>query len=137
MSATEYASFETSPHSTASASLALDLTQLSSTQLANDTLDSLDTDDDGSAVNDNISPYFLSVSRRAISDTHCAEYGTSPDYLLLIAFLPPPLLEMATKPTTILSTQMHWTSRVSASPSRLSGWKDANTLYSHQHARFS
>ncbi|MCL9777295.1 hypothetical protein [Vibrio methylphosphonaticus] len=137
MSATEYASFETSPHSTASTPLSLDLVQLNSTQLASDTLDSLDTEDDGSALNDNISPFFLSVSRRIISDTNCSEYRADPEYLLLIAFLPPPLLEMATKPATILSTQMHWTSRVSASPSRLSGWKDANTLYSHQHARFS
>ncbi|MFA0087128.1 hypothetical protein [Vibrio sp. 10N.261.51.F12] len=95
------------------------------------------TDEDGSVLNDSAGPLFLSVSRRAITDATQSVQGLIPDYYLLIAFLPPPLLKIATTATSMTSPQLHWTSRISSAPSRLSGWKDANTLYTHQHARFS
>lgn len=95
------------------------------------------TDDEGSVLNDNLGPYFLSTSRRIIEDGHGSAVNTAPDYFLLIAFLTPKLLDVAMEPSPLISPQSHWTSSARYASSRLSGWKEANTLYVQKHARQS
>ncbi|WP_221076607.1 hypothetical protein [Agarivorans aestuarii] len=81
------------------------------------------------------SHYFLSLSRKLVSTDKCADQGLKPEYFLLIAFLSPPLLDMATQAQRPPTTQEHWASHFNYSRSRLSGWKEANTLYSQGHIR--
>ncbi|MCG9625584.1 hypothetical protein L1D34_12105 [Vibrio mediterranei] len=90
------------------------------------------TDDSGSILNDYMGPLFLSSSRRVISDSWDADQKAAPDYHLLIAFLAPPLLALATRSTSLIPPQRHWTSRTQSAPSRVAGWKEANTLYAHR-----
>ncbi|WP_133126122.1 hypothetical protein [Vibrio sp. 10N.286.49.B3] len=80
--------------------------------------------------------YFLASTNRIISSDHCAGQGTEPDYHLLISFLSPYLLGIATSATDLPSPLFHWTSNIRLS-SRLSGWKESNLLYTHQHTRHS
>ncbi|WP_220718454.1 hypothetical protein [Agarivorans litoreus] len=79
--------------------------------------------------------YFLSSSRRVMSNDNRADQGAAPEYVLLIAFLTPPLLALATKAQRPPASQLHWTSHASSCSSRISCWKDANTLYSQKHSR--
>ncbi|WP_163132553.1 hypothetical protein [Agarivorans sp. Alg241-V36] len=92
-------------------------------------------DEPGPLLNTQSTQFFLSISRRVVSTDNCADQGIAPSYYLLVAFLPPPLLAMATQAQHPEPTQSHWTGHASSSPSRLSAWKEANTLYSHIHTR--
>ncbi|MDO6688080.1 MULTISPECIES: hypothetical protein [unclassified Agarivorans] len=93
------------------------------------------TDEHGPLLNSTSGHYFLSISRKLVSTDNCADQGVVPEYFLLIAFLSPPLLQLATQAQRPLATQLHWTSHTAQSRSRLSGWKEANTLYSQKHTR--
>ncbi|MGF1701317.1 hypothetical protein L4D09_13545 [Photobacterium makurazakiensis] len=108
-------------------------------QLQGEPLDiiALTQEDDRSVNNEMSDGYILNALRRIMSSDQYASVGISPNYDLVMAFLPPPLLEIALTSDSLPKTQSHWTSRVSVSLSRLSGWKDGNTLYSHNHPRFS
>ncbi|MDR9825118.1 hypothetical protein RCJ22_05820 [Vibrio sp. FNV 38] len=88
--------------------------------------------EEGSATNDYLGSPYYSLPRRAFSDNQDLTVHLSPNYYLLIAFLPPSLLEISKQDIAIASPLLHWTSRVSTSLSRLSGWKDGNALYSHR-----
>lgn len=130
VAASEYPSFNTNKvHS--QAFLTLDL--------AAETSHVIDpaSEEEGSVLNDNLGPYFLSASRRIINDGHGTALNAAPDYFLLIAFLTPPLLELATQSSALIPPQHHWTSKNRYASSRLSGWKEANTLYTHKHTRHS
>ncbi|MGY5453360.1 hypothetical protein ACVFI8_20800 [Agarivorans sp. MS3-6] len=96
----------------------------------------LDSEDEHSQLKA-FSSYFLNSLRRVESSDHCAAYGVSPDYFLLFALLPPLLFELAQLASPIQKTQFHWTANVSTTRSRISGWKEANTLYTHNNSHLS
>lgn len=91
--------------------------------------------DEGSSLTNHNSHYFLSIQRRITSIDRCATQGVEPVYHLLVAFNPPPLLELAMQPRLPDAQQLHWTNKVTTHSSRLSGWKESNLLYSHIHGK--
>ncbi|MCK6264514.1 hypothetical protein KP803_14635 [Vibrio sp. ZSDE26] len=93
-------------------------------------------EDDGFTLFDNEIPHFLSSTRRIVSDDNCVGHNVEPEYFLLVAFSPPPLLELAKSSIVIPNVAFHWTSQVSSS-SRLSGWKESNLIYSQRHSKHS
>ncbi|MFA0085706.1 hypothetical protein [Vibrio sp. 10N.261.51.F12] len=88
--------------------------------------------DEGSAKNDYAGVNYFSVPRRTLSDKHDLRFSSAPDYHLIISLLSPSLLDVSKQAYALIPLQLHWTSRVTASLSRLSGWKDGNALYSHR-----
>ncbi|MGF1697031.1 hypothetical protein L4C54_15290 [Vibrio lamellibrachiae] len=100
------------------------------------TIEVEDSQDDGFTLFDTDIPHFLSATRRIVSDDNCVGHDIKPEYFLLVAFLPPALLDIAKASTVIPKPSFHWTSRVTSS-SRLSGWKESNLIYSQQHSRLS
>ncbi|WP_241790496.1 hypothetical protein [Vibrio genomosp. F10] len=99
-----------------------------------DTNDPISLGDDGFTFNDHNEPYATSFVRRIISADNCASNGIEPSYYLLVAFLSPVLLDIARSDVQLPDPSTHWTSFTLAS-SRLSGWKETNALYTHQHSR--
>ena len=79
---------------------------------------------------------FVNDARRLVSCDNRAGLGRIPNYYLLVAFMEPVFLHSIT--TTVHTPKFvdHWTSQISRSISRVSGWKDGNSLYSHHHTRF-
>ncbi|MCJ2376932.1 hypothetical protein LNL84_08800 [Vibrio sp. ZSDZ34] len=92
--------------------------------------------EDDTAFSENATPYFASLLRRVMSGDNCATLGVKPDYYLLIAFMPPQLLASALSTIELPESTLYWVNSNATSPSRLSGWKDSNALYAHDHARF-
>ncbi|MCL9776094.1 hypothetical protein [Vibrio methylphosphonaticus] len=88
--------------------------------------------DSDSAKNDYSELSYYSLPRRAFSDNQDSKRDLLPEYHLLIVFLKPSLLEVSKQNLLLTSPQLHWTSRASSSRSRVSGWKDTNTLYSQR-----
>ncbi len=75
--------------------------------------------------------------RRFVSADHRAGNGKEPEFFLLIAFAEPQLNKLASSPVLRPHFSQHWTSQSASGVSRLSGWKDTNSLYTHLHRRFS
>ncbi|MGF1684710.1 hypothetical protein [Photobacterium minamisatsumaniensis] len=97
----------------------------------------LTQEDDRSVNNEMFDGCILNALRRLISTDQYASMGIVPEYHLIVSFLSPALLEMARIKVVIPDTSSHWISRVSSPLSRLAGWKDGNTLYTHNHSRLS
>lgn len=91
-------------------------------------------DDGGFTRSDYESSYYISLINRIVSHDNLASQGVEPAYHLLISFLSPPLLDIALTTVTLPHALSHWTNTI-AKTSRLSGWKDSNALYTHQHSR--
>ncbi len=91
--------------------------------------------EEGSSLTNHSSHYFISIQRRITSIDRCATQGVEPTYHLLVAFNPPPLLELAMQPKRPVAQQLHWTNQLTAHSSRISGWKESNLLYSHIHGK--
>lgn len=92
-------------------------------------------EDERSISNDGNNTFILNALRRVISHDHRATLGVKPEYHLLVAFLPPPLLQLAVKAISVPDAISHWTSHASYPSSRLAGWKEGNILYTHNHSR--
>ncbi|MDO6677590.1 hypothetical protein [Shewanella sp. 4_MG-2023] len=87
---------------------------------------------------DNIDNFnFLNELRRVVSSDNRAGLGKIPNYYLLVAFMEPVLLDSASTAIATPKFVEHWTSKITRSTSRVSGWKDGNSLYSHYHIRFA
>ncbi|WP_264876356.1 hypothetical protein [Vibrio agarivorans] len=91
----------------------------------------------GSAFNDDIATQYCTTPRRVFADYQNTERSFAPNYHLLVAFLAPPLLEMATRTRTLVPSQQHWTAHIATSSSRISGWKESNALYSQKLPLFA
>ncbi|WP_158638107.1 hypothetical protein [Shewanella donghaensis] len=79
---------------------------------------------------------FVNDARRVVSSDNRAGVGRTPNYFLLVAFMEPVFLHSFTTSVDTPKFVDHWTSQISSSISRVSGWKDGNSLYSHHHTRF-
>lgn len=79
---------------------------------------------------------FVNDARRVVSSDNRAGLGRIPNYYLLVAFMEPVFLHSFTTTVNTPKFVEHWTSQISSSISRVSGWKDGNSLYSHHHTRF-
>ncbi|WP_299571984.1 hypothetical protein [uncultured Shewanella sp.] len=80
---------------------------------------------------------FFNEVRRVVSSDNRAGVGARPNYFLQIAFFEPIIFNRYIAPIEKPKFTTHWTSQLSSAVSRLSGWKDGNSLYSHHHIRFS
>lgn len=94
-------------------------------------LDERKPEEAGWLINDPIAVQKGTLARRAIVDIAQPEQYNNPRYYLLVEFTPPQLLANATQIEPLCSQQQHWTSHISQQCSRLSGWKEANSLYRH------
>lgn len=122
-------------NSVASESLSLDHFFIQD-EIANDARVHAVTDNDpGSDLTNHSSQYFASIQRRLTSTDRSATLGIEPTYHLLVAFNPPPLLQLAMEPRRPFAQHLHWTNQITTHASRLSGWKDSNLLYSHMHGK--
>ncbi|HCH3752994.1 hypothetical protein ACEWAX_02970 [Vibrio parahaemolyticus] len=74
--------------------------------------------------------------RRTSTDDGSLSLSFESEYHLLVAFLPPPLKELAWQ-TIPLPTDSYGMLRNQRSLYRLSGWKEANLLYVFKHDRES
>ncbi|MGF1722499.1 hypothetical protein L4D20_20940 [Vibrio kyushuensis] len=100
------------------------------------TIEVEDFHDDGFTTFHNDVPYFLSATRRILSADNCVGFDIEPEYFLLVAFSPPLLLEIAKQQVATPEKSLHWTSHITTK-SRLSGWKESNTIYSQFNSQFS
>ncbi len=80
---------------------------------------------------------FFNEVRRVVSSDNRAGVGAKPNYFLQIAFFEPAIFNRFIPPVEKPKFASHWTSQLSSTVSRLSGWKDGNSLYTHNHIRFS
>ena len=80
---------------------------------------------------------FFNESRRVVSHDNRAGIGERPKYSLLIAFFEPMIFNRYIAPISTPKFVHHWTSQLSSAVSRVSGWKDGNSLYSHNHQRLA
>ncbi|MCL1046192.1 hypothetical protein L2737_12755 [Shewanella electrodiphila] len=80
---------------------------------------------------------FFNDVRRVVSSDNRAGTGVKPNYFLQIAFFEPVIFNRFITPIDKPKFTYHWTSKLSSTVSRLSGWKDGNSLYSHHHLRYS
>ncbi|KPZ71806.1 MULTISPECIES: hypothetical protein [unclassified Shewanella] len=80
---------------------------------------------------------FLNDFRRVVSHDNRAGIGEKPNYSLLIAFFEPMIFNRYIAPISTPKFVNHWTSQLSSAISRVSGWKDGNSLYSHNHQRLA
>lgn len=104
---------------------------------ASTSLVEMHSNDNGTILDDDLRLYVLSTSRRTINGEIEGKVDFSPEYSLLVAFQVPQLLEIANQPQILTSPQLHWTSRAISPASRISGWKEANTLYSQRRPHLS
>lgn len=94
------------------------------------------TQEEDRSISDNSdNAFILNASKRVLSNDHRASFGVKPEYHLLVDFLPPPLLQLAVKAISVPDAVSHWTSHTASPSSRLSGWKEGNILYTHNHSR--
>lgn len=89
-------------------------------------------EDDRSVFDERAGSYIFNALRRLKSVDQCASMGITPDYVLVSELDPPSLIAMALTPSVLPPLQSHWTSDISPSHNRLSGWKEGNQLYSHR-----
>ncbi|WP_394241335.1 hypothetical protein [Vibrio astriarenae] len=71
-------------------------------------------------------------SRRGFGNYAEGERTFAATYHLLVAFLVPPLLKLASQDASLPSYDLLWMNRAQPRSSRISGWKDGNLLYSHK-----
>ncbi|WP_299695265.1 hypothetical protein [uncultured Vibrio sp.] len=71
-------------------------------------------------------------SRRGLGNSSGGERTFEGTYHLLVAFLAPPLLKLASQDAPLPSYDLLWMNRPQPRSSRISGWKDGNLLYSHK-----
>ncbi len=82
--------------------------------------------------NDEYSANYCTTPRRGICHIDGTERDFTASYHLLVAFAAPPLLLLATLVFALIPAYLHWSGQVSSSKSRISSWKDGNTLYSQR-----